>query len=169
VLNDMSELEEQERRRSESRASIEAIVPALIHEIPNPLVGITPCVQLLRARGASGEFGPMFSRTARRDSGLLDEPLSRFRTISRGSQQAVQTVDVSDPLPNPLETLHTQMEALRIRLCQVGNVAHRPVLASESQLQQLSLNLCLNAIRRWNRVGSWPGACSICRRVGEGR
>ena len=103
----MSELEEQERRRSESRASIEAIVPALTHEIPNPLVGITPCVPLLRARGASGEFGPMFWRTARRDSGLLDEPLSRFRTISRGSQQAVQTVDVSDPLPNPLETLHT--------------------------------------------------------------
>ncbi len=57
----------------------------------------------------------------------------------------MQTVDIAGPLRDTLETLHAQMEDRQIRLRQVGDEARRPGLGNASQLQQLSLNLCLNA------------------------
>ena len=149
VLNDISRLKEleQEKRRAERLASIEAIASGLIHEIRNPLVGIKTYAQLLPSRGTSEEFRDMFSRTAGREIGRIDDLLSRFRTISRASQHPMQPVDISGPLRDTFETLHAQMEDRQIRLRQVGDGARRPVLGNPSQLQQLFLNLCLNAIQ----------------------
>ena len=66
----------------------------------------------------------MFSRTAGREIGRIDDLLTRFRTISGASREPMQTVDVSAPLRDTLETLHAQMEDRQIRLRQVGEVAH---------------------------------------------
>ena len=149
VLNDISRLKEleHEKRRAERLASIEAIASGLVHEIRNPLVGIKTYAQLLPSRGASEEFRDMFSRTAGREIGRIDDLLSRFRTISGASREPMKTVDISEPLRDTLETLHAQMVDRQIRLRQVGDMAHRPVLGNRSQLQQLFLNLCLNAIQ----------------------
>jgi two-component system, NtrC family, nitrogen regulation sensor histidine kinase GlnL len=155
VLNDISRLKEleQEKRRVERLTSIEAIASGLIHEIRNPLVGIKTYAQLLPSRGASEEFRDMFSRTAGREIGRIDDLLSRFRTISLAAQQPVQAVDISGPLRDTFETLHAEMQDRQIRLRQVGDVAHRPVLGNASQLQQLFLNLCLNAIQAMEAGG----------------
>jgi PAS domain S-box-containing protein len=155
VLNDMSRLKEleQEKRRAERLASIEAIASGLIHEIRNPLVGIKTYAQLLPSRGASEEFREMFSRTAGREIGRINDLLSRFRTMSRASQHPMEMVDVSESLRDTLETLHAEMEDRQIRLRQVGEATRRPVLGNASQLQQLFLNLCLNAIQAMNPGG----------------
>lgn len=149
VLVDMSRLKEleQEKRRAERLASIEAIASGLIHEIGNPLVGIKTYAQLLPSRGASEEFREMFSRTADREIGRIDDLLSRFRTMSRASQHRMELVDLSDPLRDTLETLHAELEDRKIHLRRVGEQTRRPVLGNASQLQQLFLNLCLNAIQ----------------------
>jgi PAS domain S-box-containing protein len=149
VLADMSRLKEleQEKRRAERLASIEAIASGLIHEIGNPLVGIKTYAQLLPSRGASEEFREMFSRTADREIGRIDDLLSRFRTMSRASQHRMEMVDLSDPLRDTLETLHAELEDRKIHLRRVGEQTRRPVLGNASQLQQLFLNLCLNAIQ----------------------
>jgi PAS domain S-box-containing protein len=149
VLADMSRLKEleQEKRRAERLASIEAIASGLIHEIGNPLVGIKTYAQLLPSRGASEEFREMFSRSASRAIGRIDDLLSRFRTMSRASQHPMEMVDLSDPLRDTLETLHAELEDRKIHLRRVGEQMRRPVLGNASQLQQLFLNLCLNAIQ----------------------
>ena len=149
VLADMSRLKEleQEKRRAERLASIEAIASGLIHEIGNPLVGIKTYAQLLPSRGASEEFREMFSRSASREIGRIDDLLSRFRAMSRASQHPMEMVDLSDPLRDTLETLHAELEDRKIHLRRVGEQTRRPVLGNASQLQQLFLNLCLNAIQ----------------------
>jgi PAS domain S-box-containing protein len=149
VLADMSRLKEleQEKRRAERLASIEAIASGLIHEIRNPLVGIKTYAQLLPSRGASEEFREMFSRSAGREIGRIDDLLSRFRTMSRASQHPMEMVDLSEPLRDTLETLHAELEDRKIQLRRVGEQTRRPVLGNASQLQQLFLNLCLNAIQ----------------------
>ena len=50
------------------------------------------------------------------------------------------------PLRDTFETLPAQMEDRQTRVRLVGDGAHRSVLGNTSQLQQLFLNLCLNAI-----------------------
>jgi PAS domain S-box-containing protein len=149
VLADMSRLKEleQEKRRAERLASIEAIASGLIHEIRNPLVGIKTYAQLLPSRGASAEFREMFSRTAGREIGRIDDLLSRFRTMSRASQHPMEMVDISEPLRGTLETLHAELEDRKISLRRVGEQTRRQVLGNASQLQQFFLNLCLNAIQ----------------------
>ena len=149
VLADMSRLKEleQEKRRAERLASIEAIASGLIHEIGNPLVGIKTYAQLLPSRGASEEFREMFSRSASREIGRIDDLLSRFRAMSRASQHPMEMVDLSDPLRDTLETLHAELEDRKIHLRRVGEQTRRPVLGNASQLQQLFLNLCLNALQ----------------------
>jgi PAS domain S-box-containing protein len=155
VLADMSRLKEleQEKRRAERLASIEAIASGLIHEIRNPLVSIKTYAQYLPARGASEEFREMFSRTASREIGRIDDLLSRFRTMSRASQHPMEMVDLSVPLRDTLETLHAEMEDRKIKLRQVGELPRRPVLGNLSQLQQLFLNLCLNALQAMDPGG----------------
>jgi len=92
----------------------------------------------------------MFSRTAGREIGRIDDLLSRFRTMSRASQHPMETVDVSATLRDTLETLHAEMEDRQIRLREVGEATRRPVLR---KLQQLFLNLCLNAIQAMDPGG----------------
>jgi signal transduction histidine kinase len=149
VLADMSRLKEleQEKRRAERLASIEAIASGLIHEIRNPLVSIKSYAQLLPTRGSSEEFREMFARTAGREIGRIDDLLSRFRTMSRASQHPMEMVDLSIPLRDTLETIHAEREDRKIQLRQVGELTRRPVLGNLSQLQQLFLNLCLNALQ----------------------
>ena len=110
----------------------------------------TTAAQLLPSRGASEEFREMFSRTAGREIGRIDDLLSRFRTMSRASQHPMETVDVSATLRDTLETLHAEMEDRQIRLREVGEATRRPVLG---KLQQLFLNLCLNAIQAMDPGG----------------
>jgi PAS domain S-box-containing protein len=155
VLADMSRLKEleQEKRRAERLASIEAIASGLIHEIRNPLVGIKTYAQLLPSRGASEEFRAMFSRTAEREISRIDDLLSRFRTMSRASQHPMEMVDPVAPLRDTLETLHAEMDDRKIKLRQVGGLTGRRVLGNVSQLQQLFLNLCLNAIQAMDPGG----------------
>jgi signal transduction histidine kinase len=59
----------------------------------------------------------------------------------------MEMVDVSAAVRDTLETLHAEMEDRQIRLRLVGEATRRPVLGNASQLQQLFLNLCLNAIQ----------------------
>ncbi|MEX2224701.1 MAG: ATP-binding protein [Candidatus Rokuibacteriota bacterium] len=155
VLADMSRLKEleQEKQRAERLASIEAIASGLIHEIRNPLVGIKTYAQLLPSRGASEEFREMFSRTAGREIGRIDDLLSRFRTMSRASQHPMEMVDPSEPLRDTLETLHAELDDRKIQLRQVGETTRRRVLGNASQLQQLFLNLCLNAVQAMDPAG----------------
>ena len=155
VLNDISRLKEleQEKRRAERLASIEAITSGLIHEIRNPLVSMKTYAQLLPLRWSDEDFRDKLSRTTTREIDRIDDLLSRFRTISRVSAQPMETVEIAEPLRDALETLHAQLEDRQIRLRQVGRAEGRTVLGNVSQLQQLFLNLCLNAIQAMERDG----------------
>jgi two-component system NtrC family sensor kinase len=95
----------------------------------------------------------MFSRTAGREIGRIDDLLGRFRTMSRASRHRMEMVDVSGAVRDTLETLHAQMDDRQIRLRLVGEATRRPVLGNLSQLQQLFLNLCLNAIQAMDPGG----------------
>jgi signal transduction histidine kinase len=65
----------------------------------------------------------------------------------------MEPVDISKVIQDTLETLHAEMENRQIRLRQVGEAARRPVLGNAPQLQQLFLNLCLNAIQAMGAGG----------------
>ena len=148
VLADLSRLKEleQEKRRAERLASLEAIASGMVHEIRNPLVAIKTFSQLLPVRFHDEEFRDTFSRVADREIRRIDGLLTRFRTLASASSQQMELMDISGPLQDTLETLRPQLEEHRIQLRRVADGTPRPILGNVSQLEQLFLNLCLNAI-----------------------
>jgi len=148
VFSDLSRLKEleRERRRAERLASIEAIASGMVHEIRNPLVAIKTFSQLLPSRFEDAAFRDSFSRVAGREIARVDELLDRFRTLASASRQPMEPVDVSIPLRDTLELLQPRLDERRTGLRRVADGTPRPVLGNVSQLEQLFLNLCLNAL-----------------------
>jgi len=155
VFSDLSRLKEleHERRRAERLASMEAIASGMVHEIRNPLVAIKTFTQLLPTRFDDAGFRDNFSRVAGREIARMDDLLDRFRMLSSASRQPMEPVDVTVPLRDTLELLQPRLEERRIALRRVGEGTPRPVLGNASQLEQLFLNLCLNALEAMDLGG----------------
>jgi len=155
VLADLSRLKEleQEKRRAERLASLEAIASGMVHEIRNPLVAIKTFTQLLPVRFHDEEFRETFSRVADREIRRIDDLLIRFRTLSSASSQPMEPVDILGPLQDTLETLGPRLAECQIQLRRVANGPPRPILGNASQLEQLFLNLCLNAVEAMEAGG----------------
>jgi len=148
VLSDLSRLKEleQEKRRAERLASLEAIASGMVHEIRNPLVAIKTFTQLLPARFDDAVFRESFARVSDREISRIEALLERFRTLASASAQPMEPVDVGAPLQAALELLRPQIDARRIHLRHVADGTRRPIIGNASQLEQLFLNLCLNAL-----------------------
>jgi PAS domain S-box-containing protein len=148
VLADLSRLKEleQEKRRAERLASLEAIASGMVHEIRNPLVAIKTFSQLLPIRFQDSEFRETFSRVVDREIRRIDDLLTRFRTLSSASSQVMDTVDILKPIEDTIETLRPMLEEHRIQLRRIADGVPRSIRGNTSQLEQLFLNLCLNAI-----------------------
>jgi two-component system nitrogen regulation sensor histidine kinase GlnL len=155
VFSDLSRLKEleHERRRTERLASIEAIASGMVHEIRNPLVAIKTFTQLLPSRFDDASFRESFFRVVGREIARVDELLERFRTLASASRQPMEPVDITVPIRNTLELLQPQLDGRGIRLRRVGDSSPRPVLGNASQLEQLFLNLCLNALEAMDSDG----------------
>ena len=148
VLADLSRLKEleQEKRRVERLAALEAIASGMVHEIRNPLVAIKTFSQLLPIRFQDKEFRETFSRVVDREIRRIDDLLTRFRTLSSASSQLMEMVDISKPIEDTIETLRPRLEEHRIQFRRVADGVSRSIRGNTSQLEQLFLNLCLNAI-----------------------
>lgn len=155
VFSDLSRVKEleHERRRAERLASMEAIASGMVHEIRNPLVAIKTFTQLLPSRFDDAGFRDNFSRVAGREIARMDDLLDRFRMLSSASRQPMEPVDVTVPLRDTLELLQPRLEERRVALRRVGEGTPRPVLGNASQLEQLFLNLCLNALEAMDPGG----------------
>jgi PAS domain S-box-containing protein len=155
VLADLSRLKELEleKRRAERLASLEAIASGMVHEIRNPLVAIKTFTQLLPIRFHDPEFRETFSRVVDREIRRIDDLLTRFRTLSSASSQPMELVSIAGPLQDTIETLQPRIEERRIQLRRVADGVPRSIRGNASQLEQLFLNLCLNAIEAMDPGG----------------
>ncbi|MBI2528452.1 MAG: GAF domain-containing protein [Candidatus Rokubacteria bacterium] len=155
VFSDLSRLKEleQEKRRAERLASLEAIASGMVHEVRNPLVSLKAFIQLLPARHQEPEFRERFMGIMEREINRIDDLLGRFRTLASSAAQPMEPVDVSVPMRATLELLEPQIQARQIRLRHVADGTPRPVLGNASELQQLFHNLCLNAMESMNGGG----------------
>jgi PAS domain S-box-containing protein len=155
AVNDISHLKEleHEKRRTERLASIEAIAAGLVHEIRNPLVAVKTFSQLLPTKYHDPEFRETFSRTAGREIRRIDDLLTRFRTLVSASSQPLESVDITDPIRHTLDFLRPQFDERQIRVRQVWDGAPRSILGNTPQLEQLFLNLCLNAMEAMGAGG----------------
>jgi signal transduction histidine kinase len=163
VLDDLSHLKEleRERHRAERLAAIEAVASGLVHEVRNPLVAMKTFVQMLPARGEDRQFRENFTRVVGREIGRIDELLNRFRALAHPPSQPMSRLDIVGPLQAAIELIRARLETHGIALSYGAESAPPPVVGNASQLEQLFLNLLLNAIEAMEEGGE------LSVRVGE--
>ncbi len=168
VFSDLSRLKEleQEKRRAERLASLEAIASGMVHEIRNPLVSLKAFTQLLPTRFDDPEFRGSLVRVADREISRIDELLERFRTLSSAQTQPMVLLDIMDPIQSTLELLQPEMEARKIRLRRVGEPPVHQVSGNASQVQQLLHNLSLNALEAMSEGGELTVRVADLREAG---
>jgi signal transduction histidine kinase len=139
-------LRERERReRAERLAAVGEVAAGVAHEVNNPLASIKSFAQLL-ARDATSreqrEALALIINESTRVAGIVDNLLSYARQQGAGGREPVNLSDVAE------RVLHTQRYALETAGIQVRrdfDAALSPVMGEVGALQQVVLNLVVNA------------------------
>lgn len=147
VFSDLTPLKELEieRRRAERLAYFQALASGIAHEIKNPLVAIKTFTQLLPRRRTDERFLAEFGRIGNREIGRMHRLLERLRTLSRPGGGPRSVVDLRSSLLEALESLQAAVEQKGHVLTVSIGEAPANVIGNSTELQQLFMNLLLNA------------------------
>jgi len=147
VFSDLTPLKELEvgRRRAERLAYFEMLASGIAHEIKNPLVAIKTFAQLLPRRHDDERFVGEFGRIVGREIGRMERLVERLQTLSRPSDRPRLPLDLRKPIAEAIETMRAAFEDKSIVVS--AGLGREPciVLGDHGEIEQLFLNLLLNA------------------------
>jgi PAS domain S-box-containing protein len=147
VFSDLTPLKELEvgRRRAERLSYFEMLVSGIAHEIKNPLVAIKTFAQLLPRRQGDERFADEFGRIASREIGRMERLIERLRTLSRPNDRPRRPLDLRSPITDALETMRAAFEEKNLVVSVSLGRAPSLVLGDHAEIEQLFLNLLMNA------------------------
>jgi len=167
VFSDLTPLKrlERERRRGERLAYFEVLAAGIGHEIKNPLVAIKTFSQLLPRKFADDEFRQEFGRVVGREIGRMEHLVDRLGSLARPGGGPHRVLDLRAPITDAVELLRPRFDEKRITTRWTLGQHRREVLGDHAALEQLFLNLFINALEAME-----PGGILTVRlRRSEGR
>jgi hypothetical protein len=151
--------------RADRFATVGEMATGLAHEIKNPLAGLSGALELL-AEDLGGNprqadvVGEMRHQVAR-----LTHTMESLLSFARPPKARLRDTDLNATLENVLFLIRQQRRLAAVHVeSDLGQVPH--VLADPNQLEQVFLNLCLNACQA---MGSAGGRLTVRSRLAEGR
>ncbi len=130
---------------SEKMAAFGQLGAGIAHEVKNPLAGILGVVQLsLRQIGEGHPMHPTLvtiDKETRRCKSIIDNMLK----FARQERVACESVDIARVLEDAAAIMRHQMSLRNVKLVAESEPGLPPVSGSANQLQQVLMNLMLNA------------------------
>jgi signal transduction histidine kinase/PAS domain-containing protein len=167
VRNLLRQREEVQARliQSEKMAALGRLTISLSHEINNPAQSILGCLELARedlAQGVDPESLNRYLSIALQEVRRIAALIERLRDFYRPAPEVCEAVDMDDVLGSVLDLMHSDLQRRNVTVALVheGHVPHVPVRID--QLQQVFLNLILNA------ADAMPGGGTLTLRTGCG-
>lgn len=131
--------------RAEKMAAAGRLTASIAHEINNPLQAVQNCVHLAARSELPAERREEYLRMAQNELDRLMNIIQRMLDFYRPGNVKPQTTDLAELIHYVLELLSPQLERRQIRVTTSLPAKLPPVLAVRSQIQQVFLNLILNA------------------------
>ena len=139
---------EAKQHDDEELAALGTLAANLAHEIRNPLNSINLNLELLDEDLAEQETEARSSlAVTRREVGRLAKLVSDFLTYARPSEPQVGSIAVPVLLEEVCSFLHAEATSMGVHLKVAPEITDVAMVADESQLRQVILNLVLNAIQ----------------------
>jgi len=139
--------------RSQKLTLAGQIAAGVAHEIKNPLASIKGAADILTGTDASpadrAEFGAILHAEIRRIDGTVKE----FLEFARPRETRLEAMNLSDALRVPLRQLESEARDQDVRL-EARIDPDLQILGDGEKIQQLALNLLLNAIQASPRGGA---------------
>jgi signal transduction histidine kinase len=147
---DLARQFEQNVRRLDRLASIGTLSAGMAHEIKNALVSVKTFIDLLLDRNQDAELADVVGREMRRINALVSQTL-KFAGPARPVFSAVRLHDVLD---QSLRMVQPQLRTKLITLNRSYQAVPDVVCGDDYQIEQVFVNLFLNAIEAMNSTGS---------------
>jgi PAS domain S-box-containing protein len=152
-VTDRAHLEEQ-LRLSEKMAAIGLLAAGVAHEVNTPLTGISSFTQMLLDRSEPGDPRTQLLEKIERQTFRAAKIISSLLNLARPSAGDAAPVDLNAVIGDVLSLLEHQMKVNRIQLRRELGPSGVIVRGIEYKLQQVFLNLFLNARDAMPR-GGW--------------
>ncbi|MBI4583532.1 MAG: sensor histidine kinase [Planctomycetes bacterium] len=149
---------EEHLQRAARLSALGELTTGLAHEIGNPLGGIKGVAEILADGLGPGEPKHRFARLLLKEVKQLDAVVSRFLDFARPTEETLSTADVKEAMQLVASLCTQALKQGQISIDLKVEDDLPPVAASLHQLQQVFLNLLLNAIQ-----ATPPGGVIILR------
>jgi PAS domain S-box-containing protein len=163
---------EEEKRRLDRLASLGEMAASVAHEVRNPLASIKTSMQMLLDDLAEDALPANENSDTRQiDEGMRDSVRVVLKEVERLDSIVRDLLLFSRPRSlhpvecNVVEVCERVLSLIAARCAELGVVVHRvylnapPVLVDIAQVEQVLLNLCINALQAMNEGGILTVSC----------
>ncbi|HEX9398990.1 MAG TPA: ATP-binding protein [Anaeromyxobacter sp.] len=151
--------------RADRFAAVGEIATGLAHEIKNPLAGLSGALELLAEDLAKDPRQAEVVSEMRHQVARLTHTMESLLSFARPARARLRATDVNGSLEKVLFLVSQQCRGGSVSIRPQLGEALPPVMADPFQLEQVFLNICLNAIQAMSSSG---GALSVGSRAGDG-
>ena len=140
--------------------SLGALTASIAHEVNQPLSGIitnaSTCLRMLGADPPNVDGARETARRTIRDGNRASEVIARLRALFSNERTAAESVDLNEATREVIALLRSELQGSRVILRVELADDLPPVTADRIQLQQVVLNLLLNASDAMSSVEDRP-------------
>src|SRR5690242_10224231 len=146
--------------RAAQVATLGALAASIAHEVNQPLSGIitnaSTCLRMLSATPPDVDGACQTARRTIRDGNRASDVIGRLRALFGKKESITDLVDLNDATREVIALSSSELRRSRVVLCVELAEEVPAVLGDRVQLQQVILNLLLNASEAMARVEDRP-------------
>jgi signal transduction histidine kinase len=152
--------------RADRFAAVGEIATGLAHEIKNPLAGLSGALELLAEDLAKDPRQAEIVVEMRHQVARLTHTMESLLSFARPAKAKLRATDVNGSLEKVLFLVNQQCRGRNVTVRPLLGEALPTVMADPFQLEQVFLNICLNAIQAMATAGG--GTLGVTSRAGDG-
>lgn len=156
VINDHTEIErlQNQVRQSDRLASIGTLASGMAHEIKNPLTALKTFAQLLPKRFNDAEFRHDFSFLVGSEIARIERIVNELLAFARPAPLMIERVNLHELMDGAVRLVGPQASRMNVTLRKSLHAREDQIAADKDRLQQVLLNLLLNALQASSSGGS---------------
>ena len=156
MINDHTDIErlQNQVRQADRLASIGTLASGMAHEIKNPLTALKTFTQLLPKRYNDAEFRADFSSLVGSEIARIERIVNELLAFARPAPLMIERVNLNEIVDGAVRLVGPQASRLDVSVRRELHASDDRIAADKDRLQQVLLNLLLNALQASKSGGS---------------